>query len=649
MCGLSVIVDSQSDAGLLTTLLAMHAQIPFRGPDGEGFSVAGSTGDSISAGSESELRGLAGSMSLRIGFAFRWLQIQDRNPVAAQPMRSKSGAVQLLFNGEIYNFRELRQELGILGHGFSSDCDTEVVLAAYSQWGCGMFRRLNGMWSIVILDLDAGKLTISRDRFGIKPLYYHQSGTRLLVASEVKQILAAGVCAKADLSSVARFVHGQRPSSPEQTFFATIAAQPPSTYAEIDLRQPSAKPQFTSYWDLAVPAQGSPGSQLTDAALQALDDRLAESVAEHMVACVPVGVLVSGGLDSSIIAALAARTFSAKGESGIGISMVVDRSESSHDESAHINRVVAALGYRGFATQLTPSWIRENINRVTWAQEEPVAGIAAAGQYLVYELAAKHGLRVVLDGQGADELFGGYPRHQMAFLRDCVRRFALFDLAMEACALLRRDPGFFRHVWLTSVVPRWRKLVATRFRSKIDFMRDLADIPGIGKCQNSPRKARNRNLAETLRNDVVAGNLRTVLALTDRNAMAHSIEARVPYVDRRIVEFAFLLPDRCKISAGQRKRLLRLLGARYLPLENTQRLDRIGFGAPVHQWLLRDFRSDLATLPDSPIFSESILFDRPALRRFVDGFLSGSHADCGTIWRIYAVGQWARAYGVKGL
>jgi asparagine synthase (glutamine-hydrolysing) len=238
MCGLSAIVDFESNERLLPALLAMHARIPHRGPDGEGFAVLDADWNAVGARTESELHASAPSR-LRVGMAFRWLQIQDPGEAAAQPMASPDGSVWLMFNGEVYNFREIGRELTQLGHRFASVSDTEVILAAYMEWGSECFRRLNGMWAIVLLDLRNRKIVISRDRFGIKPLFYHRSQKRLLIASEVKQLLAAGAPAVANRAAVARFVANLRPETPEETYFEDIFAQPAATFAEIGLQAPA--------------------------------------------------------------------------------------------------------------------------------------------------------------------------------------------------------------------------------------------------------------------------------------------------------------------------------------------------------------------------------------------------------------------------
>jgi len=656
MCGLSAIVDFGSGEGLLESLLAMHGQIRHRGPDGEGFCLVDDHWRSIRSDCRSGLRGDPPFPALRAGLAFRWLQIQDSSNAAAQPMASVDGSILLLFNGEIYNFRELRQELNGLGYSFRSESDTEVVLAAYTRWGKEMFGRLEGMWAIVLLDLRARKLLMSRDRFGIKPLFYHRDGSRLAIASEVKQILAAGAPPVANLSAVTRFIRGARPESPEETFFAAISSQPAATYAEVDLLEPAGELKFTPYWRLAPPSVPAGGALSLEASCEILDSLLTHLVAEHMVGPVPMGILISGGLDSSVVAALAARPYAERGERGTGFSMVLDRRYGRYDETVHIDQVVAAFGLCGYTVELTPAWLKANIEQITRTQEEPVAGVAVAGQYLTFELAARHGMKVVLDGQGADEVFAGYPRHQVVYLKDCLRRLAFGALLSELAGLLRSDRGFLREAWRAVFGRRLQGIFGITKERPVDFLRDESAAAPVRATAIAPRsvgsaqsRIRDSALGDVLRKDVLTGNLRAVLALSDRNAMANSIESRVPYVDRRLVEFAFRLPDCYKIGEGERKLILRKLGTRHLPRGIVTRVDRIGFGAPIRQWLMQEFASELSALAEGPVFRNSISIDCARMKRFIDQFLSGKHHDAGTIWRLYAVDQWARAYAVTGM
>jgi asparagine synthase (glutamine-hydrolysing) len=648
MCGLSAIIDFEPGKPLLESLLAMHEAISHRGPDGEGFSLLDAAWRTVNARAPAELL-LSAAGQLRVAMAFRWLKIQDPGEAAAQPMASPDGSVWLIFNGEVYNFREIGRELAQLGHRFASVSDTEVILAAYMQWGTGCFSRLNGMWAMILLDLRDRKIIISRDRFGIKPLFYYRGQQRLIIASEVKQLLAAGAPAVANRSAVARFICNRRPATPDETFFKDIFAQPPATFAEINLQAP-ADIVFQPYWRLDAPAVDPVAAPTLAEACAQLHTLLSRSVVEHMVAKSPFGHLISGGLDSSLLAALAAPGYQQRGERGMSASMVLPANASRYCESVYIDQVVTALDFQSFRAELSPAWLKANIDRVTKVQEEPLAGMAVAGQFLAYETAARHGARVVLDGQGADEIFAGYPRYQYALLKDYIRRFEPAALLRELRSLWRCDARFFRDAWRLKVMPRLAaRLGSGGSNSAADFLRSEAELPSSKHKSIACHSSQTTALSEALLADVLTGNLRSVLAVTDRNAMAHSIEARVPYVDRRIVEFAFQLPDSYKIGDGKRKRLLRLLAGRYLPKAIVTRADRIGFGAPIEQWLKVEFRAELASLPNGHIFRHSDLVDQFRLRSYIDDFLSGRHRTAGTVWRLYAVDTWARAYTVKGV
>ncbi|MFO1111709.1 MAG: asparagine synthase (glutamine-hydrolyzing) [Bradyrhizobium sp.] len=642
MCGLSAVVEFGAGDGVLSSLLKMHDQIVHRGPDGEGFAVWDAAMQGVVCRSRDELMQSAPAEP-RVGAAFRWLKIQDPHEAAGQPMLSADGSACLLFNGEIYNFQEIRGQLEALGHRFVSVSDTEVILAAYAQWGVECFKRLNGMWAIILVDLKRRKIIISRDRFGIKPLFYYLNGNRLILGSEVKQIIAAGAPADANRAAVARFIRGVRPERPEETFFDNIFAQPAATYAEISLASaPSAIP-FITYWQFE-PALRQPAPSLAEAASE-LEKLLRQSVEEHMVGQAPVGHLISGGLDSSVLAALAAPVYARRGERGIGASMVLERSTDPHDESVHIDELSNALDFRSCKATLSAGWLKANLSRATWTQEEPLAGIAVAAQFLAYETAAQQGLRIVLDGQGSDELFAGYPRHQTLALTDWLRHGAFVKVLGELAALAWRDPGFFREVWRLRIAPRLARLLG---REKNDRRPDFLLDPRQPPAAVQPAElAKTTALTQSLMIDVFTYNLKSALAFTDRNAMAHSIEARVPYIDRRIAEFAFALPDNYKIGGGERKHILRLVARKFLPRSIVDRVDRVGFGAPISRWVSVDFRQELAALADSPTFVKSQLVDSSRLRDYIGAFLAGRHHNAATLWRLYAIDVWAKAYSVN--
>ena len=642
MCGLSAIVEFGSGGGVLPSLLKMHDQIAHRGPDGEGFAIWGAALQGIVTRSRDELA-MSAPAKPRIGVAFRWLKIQDPHESAAQPMLAPDGSACLLFNGEIYNFQEIRAELEGLGHRFVTAGDTEVILAAYAQWGVDCFKKLNGMWAIIVVDLKCRKIVISRDRFGIKPLFYYLDRGLLVIASEVKQIIAAGAPADANRAAVARFIRGVRPERPEETFFDNVFAQPAATYAEIALASAPSAISFSTYWQFE-PDVRSPTPSLADAAAE-LEQLLRQSVSEHMVGQAPVGHLISGGLDSSVLAALAGPIYAHRGERGVGASIVLENPTDPHDESAYIDQLSKALDFRSCRATLSAAWLKANIARATWTQEEPLAGIAVAAQFLAYETAAQQGLRIVLDGQGSDEIFAGYPRHQTLALSDWLRSGAFADVLCELACLARRDPGFFRDVWRLRIAPRLARLLGL---AKNDRQPDFL-VPT--QARTAPAKPVGRTeataLARSLMTDVFMYNLKSALSFTDRNAMAHSIEARVPYVDRRLAEFAFALPDNYKIGGGERKHILRVVARKLLPRSIVDRVDRVGFGAPIARWVSTDFREELAVLADSPTFAKSEVVDSHRLRDYIAAFLAGKHRNAAALWRVYAVDLWAKAYSVN--
>ena len=254
MCGISAIIDFEAGQALPEGLLRMHAPIPHRGPDGAGFLLVQADYRVCFTRHAEAIPSLPCTHPWRLGLAFRWLKIQDVTDVAAQPMCSRDQSVWLLFNGEIYNFAELRAELQRCGHQFTTQSDTEVVLAAYQEWRQACFARFRGMWAMVLVDLNGKKVVISRDRFGIKPLYYCIDGTRLLLASELKQLVAAAPTqAQANLQLVCHFLHGAPLHHGEETFFRGMMALPPATYAEIDLTLPRVAPLVCKpYWDLTT-------------------------------------------------------------------------------------------------------------------------------------------------------------------------------------------------------------------------------------------------------------------------------------------------------------------------------------------------------------------------------------------------------------
>lgn len=645
MCGISAIIDLQPTQSLPHDVWEMHRQIPHRGPDGEGFVCVDQQGCVSSAHSAAALHALPRTQPWRLGLGFRWLKIQDLDVRAAQPMSTPDQTLWVLLNGEIYNFRALRSELQQQGYHFRTASDTEVVLAAYQAWGTDCLRRFNGMWALVIADLRRQTVVLSRDRLGIKPLFYAVDRQRCYVASEIKQVVSALATRPAvHQRRVVDFLGGRRTQPCETTFFAGIASVPAATYAEINLCD--SRPMsltFQPYWDLAEFACAEAASPLNFVeACATFEALLSDAVTLQRTAAVSLGSLLSGGLDSSTLTALLAR----QGQHA-SFSLVFPGA-GALDESPYIQAVVQRYGLRNFTTTLPPAWIHEHLPQITWMQDEPLSGPAVAAQYRVYQLAAAHGVRVMLDGQGADEILAGYPRHQLALLQEWFQAGRWGKLAHAVAHHLGAEPrllGSFAwqagravlrqlcHRPPPSTLPAWLSVEARKVLR--------ADV----SATKPPRQSREpAGLQRMLYADVHSGNLKAVLHIGDRNSMAHAIESRVPYLDHRLVEFAFQLPAAYKAGNGLRKRLLRTVAHTYLPSSVLQRRDRIGFGVPHQAWCHARFLQALRDVCRSTVVRTSPWFDQVHLETCLAGVSAGRPQDALSLWRVYALWQWAVQY-----
>jgi asparagine synthase (glutamine-hydrolysing) len=641
MCGISVVLDRRGSLSLADCLRRMHEPIGSRGPDGEGFLLADDEGGCTRADcAEATPRGGA-----ILGLAFRRLKIQDLGEAASQPMSNADGSLWLVFNGEIYNFRELRRELEGLGRRFRSSGDSEVALAAFEQWGESSFERLEGMWAIVVADLRRRRLVVSRDRFGIKPLHWANDGARFYLASEVKQILRGrGERPRAWAPLVAMFLRGQRLPCLEETFFEGVRPVPPATWFEVPFAVPDGfHPRFARYWDLG--AQPGPEVPGYEEAVERVRELLRETVASHEVADVRTGCLLSGGLDSSTLAALAAELPEEHGTRPT-FSFGFRAAAPEFCELPYVDLLVRQLGLPNHETTLDAAWIGTHAGRVIRALDEPPLALAPFGQYRVFGKAREHGVTVVLDGQGADEVFGGYPRYHRDLLIDRARHGRIAELKRELRAqAVVQGVGTARILYDFFGRPALRRL-----GGRAPSHEWIA--PGYGRrASNADLRQAHADLASrasrvdrSLEFDVRWGNVKIVLGYSDRMAMAHSVEARVPYLDRRVVELAFSLPDSYKVGQGQRKRVLRDAARAVLPPAITERRDRIGFGFPYEKLLL-----ELPGLRDvllDPRFLASPCLDGNGTRRLVEAFLARRGGNAFSVWRLFALATWQREFDV---
>jgi asparagine synthase (glutamine-hydrolysing) len=653
MCGISALLHFEKRKIFDSApLLTMHSALAHRGPDGEGFLLVNDAFESQilrRPPAPSEMQ----ASCPRMAAAFRWLKIQDLSPDSCQPLRSGQGHHCILFNGEIYNFRELREELMTLGHSFQTRNDTEVALASYLEWGAACFPRFNGMWAMLIFDLERKRLVGSRDRLGIKPLFFSCDNHRLLFASEAQAIATARTNGpEIEPYRFREFLHGIPPQSAELSFFRHVYPVPAGSYFELDLRAPVCPvPEFRAFWSLSDFHSGAQRSPSFESARENFESLLVASVRDHLVAEVGVGSLLSGGLDSSTLALIMAQNFTPNGKGPPkAFSVIFEDPEMS--EWPHMQLVLAQGGLVGCNVTLTSDDTWNLVRSVVRAQGRPLLGQDVIAQSHAYRLARESGTVVVLDGQGADELLAGLPNYEQYIFLEMVKKLHLWRLAHELQLRSRKY-----HTGLISTIrayvwnPIRRQMAESSGPRRFDWIVPAAEDSasaqaGIGKTDD--RGCDPSLLNQVLYRLVRHTNLPTVLLQQDHASMSHGVESRVPYLDHRIVEFCFRLPDSYKVRGGDRKKLLLDTARKFLPGAVVNRTDKRMFISK-GRWmdLRRKHAVELRDMATCRTMRESPFLEGKNTARFVDNFLAGVHDDEPSVWRLYTAWHWMEAFGLN--
>jgi asparagine synthase (glutamine-hydrolysing) len=635
VCGLAGIVDARGVEA--RALVAMTDALAHRGPDGEGYAGLGDEPQARVLTREA-LGAVPGP--LRVGLGHRRLTIIDLTDDSAQPMRDPSGRFVLSYNGELYNYVELRSELERAGRTFSTAGDTEVVLQAWAHWGSACLERFVGMWAFAILDAERRQLVLCRDRFGIKPLFYTHAAGGLRFASEIKGLLAAMDTPEADESVVAGFLLSGADTRPE-TFFQGIRRLPAAHLLEVPLDDPlRAAPRC--YWELPdeVDADGD------DAAVR-FAELFRESVRIHTRSDVAVGTCLSGGLDSSSIVCTASAL---KAEGLLPTSyrhqafgyVPPDKAVS---ERHWMDMVVERTGVALEEVRPAPDRFGASLETIAHQQDEPFGSTSIAAQWFVFEAAKKAGMKVMLDGQGADEVLGGYHGYLVTIAAGMLserRPLAYAQLALD----YRRRLG----AWpvpagtVTAMLPGPIRSVAGRLRSSDgrDRAPALTSVFAGPLQRNLPSAPPLPTELRSLLRHQVQTSLPSLLRYEDRNSMAHSIEARVPFLDHRLVELAFRLPNDSKVRGADTKRVLREAMKGVLPEPIRTRRDKLGFQADPGA-AARFALAHRDALAANQTAAESRWFHADAVRAFIDAAQTDAALDF-PLWRIINVKLWARAH-----
>jgi asparagine synthase (glutamine-hydrolysing) len=565
----------------------MSRSLRHRGPDDEGYVALGEPGgsgtfvsfrgdDTVATLGELPHWQSTGTSTLAAGMCHRRLSIIDLSAAGHQPMISADGELALVFNGEIYNYLEIAEELEQLGWRLRPCGDTAVLLAALAEWGPACVERLRGMWAFALLDRRSGRLTLSRDRFGIKPLYYARAGSTFVFASEIKAVLEGlGGRPRASTTEVVRLLTWGGLDAGEKTLFEDVRAVAPGCTLHLDLRDHAMT--FDRYYDLADRSfEIFPGG--LEEAVEEYRRRLAESVSLHMRSDVRVGTCLSGGLDSSLIAALAT---SGRANGRLATFTAV-YDDPAVDERGFVELQARASPFELHFAEPSAETLLADIDEFILAQDHPVASSSPYAQWAVMRLAGATGIKVLLDGQGADETIGGYSYFAGAHLLELVARGSIVRAAREA-RLVRQHRGVpALHEMGRAAVQRLPVSVVRHARRRFRVGGDLV-TPRFRSLAGDPPRAAPRTYRDFCV-DAIRHSLPQLLRYEDRSSMAFSIESRVPFLDHPFVEFVLSLPTEMKFHDGWSKYVQRRAADSLVPDAIRWRRDKLGFATPQRAW-----------------------------------------------------------------
>lgn len=609
MCGIAGIVRMDGEAVSKSVIQRMTDSVRHRGPDDEGIYISGP-----------------------VGLGHRRLSILDLSPKGHQPMLGRDGDYVLVYNGEVYNYVEIRSELESNGHIFQSNTDSEVILAAYETWGAGCVERFNGMWAFAVFDRKANKIFCSRDRFGIKPFYYHSTTDAFNFGSEIRQLLPLMETVRANRSVVQDFLFGGISEPYEDTFFEGVKKLPGGHNLEIDLDTKTIRTWPYFFLDTPPPTGSSPEDGTCVAEYEAL---LRDSVRLRLRSDVRVGTCLSGGLDSSTIAAIAAPVYRDQSNGGSFAAVTAISEDASRDESPFAASVVERHALEWFTVTPGYSEFRSVLPDVIQAQEEPFPTCSIIFQFLVMQAARSNGLPVLLDGQGGDETLLGYERYYAALVASEWKTKGVLSAIRFFMASCRENANLSYGTlasYLVYFTFLWPRYVLYRRRSR--FLKRMPPYPsGVRQFEQPIWDVHGMQREELQRH-----NLPALLRFEDKNSMWHAVETRLPFLDYRTLQKALSMDSSWKIRDGWTKYPLRRIADTILPKSIAWRRNKFGFEAPDKQWVSR-FTPEM-----KKVVLECRLLQELTHSAYVEKQFEHMRTD--ERWRLYSVAAWAKSFEV---
>ncbi|MES2646939.1 MAG: asparagine synthase (glutamine-hydrolyzing) [Bacteroidota bacterium] len=597
MCGIAGIIYQQPSLNAIADIRKITELVAYRGPDGYGFWNKGN-----------------------VYFGHRRLSIIDLTEAGAQPMEYNGYVIT--YNGEVYNYLELKASLEKLGYAFKTQCDTEVILAAYQCWGPGCLNRFNGMWSFAIYDPYKNLVFCSRDRFGVKPFYYLQQQDKLVFGSEIKQLLPFVQNVKANEQALIHYLAFSITDNADESFFAGIKNLPGSHYLTYDLL--SFKIEIKRYYSISVDSQVQHMNYAD--ALSEFKNHFNRSVALRMRSDTEVGGCLSGGLDSSLVALTVARNH--KNETPFN-AFTAASIDPLQNDAPFAKLVADSLQLNWHLTTPAASNVSHDFTAVCTIMEEPVVTPSVFMQHYVMQKANECGLKVLLDGQGADESLLGYSRYIGALARQLkgVDKWRFLWQAKQQYGLDKSQLAvsfFYFSNWQLRKKYALLKLkgINRRYLNQVDndYFRQLSEA--------------YKDPLELQKMEITSSQLPALLRYEDRNSMYFSIETRLPFLDWQLLEFNLSLPANFKIKNGWSKYPIRESLNGQLPDEITWRRNKIGFNAPDNIWV-NAAKALQPGIKNSALLNQ--LFDNP---------LAVYNGKNGMLWKLANIACWEKTFNV---
>jgi len=639
MCGICGIINFNIPIET-DQLLSMTRVLRHRGPDDEGFILGNIKNNQFKAFHHDETiksikactSRLANDINANLGFGFRRLSILDLSENGHQPMQFEEAGLWIVYNGEIYNYIEIREELRAKGYAFKSNTDTEVILKSYHEWGVDCVHKFNGMWAFAIWDSSNNKLFCSRDRFGIKPFYFcFNSHQQFLFASEIKAILQL-IKSKPDKQILYNsFAHGYSDHN-ERTFFEDIK----QLRGGHNLVYQDGSLNVYRYYNL----KSQPVNDSFETAKEKLKELLFDSVRIRLRSDVPLGYALSGGIDSSSIVGIASKINSGSNNT---FSMIYPR--NAVDESFYIKKVIEKTGVNHHFVSPTPEDLLNDLNSFVWHQEEPFFGTSYFGEFKLRELIRKNNVTVSLEGQGADEIITGYTSLLYPYFYDLLSKLK-FSRFFSEHKHFKDDLGSSAGI-VKAYLLHMKKANESNIQKKYPYL--------IGDFFNNTSRSRiifesfnsGSYLNNTLFEMLLYTSIPQQLVRADKSSMAFSVECRFPFLDYRVVEYAINLSYDYKTKNGLTKFALREAMIDLLPAEVYNRKDKIGFAIPYNSFntnKVKDYFRELISNAKDENFN---FLDKKIFMRTYFSNTNEQNLDW-KFWKVASVILWYNKFIIQG-